>query len=99
VDSGYSSAAIRERVYTYTENNKTVGGLLLYTAQSGGDGTLGGLIGLVPHFERILKSALRNVDACSNDPICIEEELVMLASLFLKLLVNTEILYLIDSCY
>lgn len=74
VDSGYSSAAIRERVYTCTINNKTVGGLLLYTAQSGGDGTLGGLIGLVPHFDRILKSALRNIDACSNDPICIEEE-------------------------
>jgi hypothetical protein len=74
VDSGYSSAAIRERVYTYTSNNKTVGGLLLYTAQSGGDGTLGGLIGLVPHFKRILDSALRNLDACSNDPICIEEE-------------------------
>lgn len=74
VDSGYSSAAIRERVYTCTTNNKTVGGLLLYTAQSGGDGTLGGLIGIVPHFNRILKSALRNLDACSNDPICIEEE-------------------------
>ncbi|HEY9695636.1 MAG TPA: DUF1998 domain-containing protein [Oculatellaceae cyanobacterium] len=74
VDSGYSSAAIRERVYTCTINNKTVGGLLLYTAQSGGDGTLGGLIGLVPHFDRILHSALRNLDACSNDPICIEEE-------------------------
>ncbi|MEH2183038.1 DUF1998 domain-containing protein [Nostoc sp.] len=74
VDSGYSSAAIRERVYTCTINNKTVGGLLLYTAQSGGDGTLGGLIGLVPHFDRILQSALRNIDACSNDPICIEEE-------------------------
>ncbi len=74
VDSGYSSAAIRERVYTCTINNKAVGGLLLYTAQSGGDGTLGGLIGLVPHFDRILKLALRNIDACSNDPICIEEE-------------------------
>ncbi|NEO33663.1 MAG: DUF1998 domain-containing protein [Symploca sp. SIO3C6] len=74
VDSGYSSAAIRERVYSCTINDKKVGGLLLYTAQSGGDGTLGGLIGLVPHFERILKSALRNIDACSNDPICIEEE-------------------------
>lgn len=74
VDSGYSSAAIRERVYSCTINDKTVGGLLLYTAQSGGDGTLGGLIGLVPHFERILKSALRRIDACSNDPICIEEE-------------------------
>lgn len=74
VDSGYSSAAIRERVYTSTINNKTTGGVLLYTAQSGGDGTLGGLIGLVPHFDRILKSALRNIDACSNDPICIEEQ-------------------------
>jgi hypothetical protein len=74
VDSGYSSAAIRERVYTSTINNKTTGGVLLYTAQSGGDGTLGGLIGLVPHFDRILKSAFRNVDACSNDPICIEEK-------------------------
>lgn len=74
VDSGYSSAAIRERVYTSTINNKTTGGVLLYTAQSGGDGTLGGLIGLVPHFDRTLKSALRNIDACSNDPICIEEQ-------------------------
>jgi hypothetical protein len=74
VDSGYSSAAIRERVYTCTENNQTIGGILLYTAQSGGDGTLGGLIGLVPHFERVIRSALRNVDACSNDPICIEEK-------------------------
>jgi hypothetical protein len=74
VDSGYSSAAIRERVYCRTADGRTVGGLLLYTAQSGGDGTLGGLIGLIPHFERILRSALRDVDACSNDPICIEEE-------------------------
>ncbi len=73
VDSGYSSSAIRERVYCVTEHGKTTGGLLLYTAQSGGDGTLGGLIGLVPHFERILQVALRNIDACSNDPICIEE--------------------------
>jgi len=73
VDSGYSSSAIRERVYTTTESGKTKGGLLLYTAQSGGDGTLGGLIGLVPHFERILDIALRNISTCSNDPVCLEE--------------------------
>lgn len=73
VDSGYSSSAIRERVYTLSANGSISGGLLLYTAQSGGDGTLGGLIGLVPHFRRVLDSALRNIDACSNDPICIEE--------------------------
>lgn len=73
IDSGYSSAAIRERVYTVNIAEKVVGGLLLYTAQSGGDGTLGGLIGLVPHFDRILQLALRDIHTCSNDPICIEE--------------------------
>jgi hypothetical protein len=76
VDSGYSSAAIRERVFidvneTNAEEN---GGILLYTAQPGGDGTLGGLIALVPEFERVIRGALRNIDACSNDPLCGEEQ-------------------------
>ena len=48
-------------------------GVLLYTAQPGGDGTLGGLIALVPQFERVLSVALRELDSCSNDPLCGEE--------------------------
>lgn len=75
IDSGYSSAAIRERVFIDVDEStgQANGGILLYTAQPGGDGTLGGLIALAPEFERVLQGALRNIDACSNDPLCSEE--------------------------
>ncbi len=75
VDSGYSSAAVRERIYIDIDEDTgdASGGILLYTVQPGGDGTLGGLIALVPRFQRVLESALRNIDACSNDPLCGEE--------------------------
>ncbi|GAB4537258.1 MAG: DUF1998 domain-containing protein [Anaerolineae bacterium] len=75
VDSGYSSASVRERVFVDVEEHTgdAGGGVLLYTAQPGGDGTLGGLVALVPAFERVLDAAFRNLDACSNDPLCGEE--------------------------
>ena len=74
IDSGYSSASIRERVYVrINDDGEAAGGILLYTVQPGGDGTLGGLIGLVPTFEQVLHSALERVDSCSNDPLCGEE--------------------------
>ncbi|ABY36117.1 MAG TPA: DUF1998 domain-containing protein [Chloroflexus aurantiacus] len=75
VDSGYSSAAIRERIFLDVDERtgQANGGILLYTAQPGGDGTLGGLIALVPEFERVLERALRTLDICSNDPLCGEE--------------------------
>jgi hypothetical protein len=75
IDSGYSSAAIRERIFLDVDTNSgnANGGILLYTAQPGGDGTLGGLLALLPEFERVLQGALRNIDACSNDPLCGEE--------------------------
>lgn len=73
IDSGYSSASIRERVYLRIELGlQARGGLLLYTVQPGGDGTLGGLIGLVPSFGQVILSALRDVASCSNDPLCEE---------------------------
>ncbi len=76
LDSGYSSAAIRERIFLDVDERTghASGGLLLYTAQPGGDGTLGGLIALAPEFERVLERALRTLDTCSNDPLCGEEE-------------------------
>lgn len=73
VDSGYSSTAIRERTYlTFDVNGNALGGVLLYTVQPGGDGTLGGLISLVPSFSTILDDALRDIATCSNDPLCAE---------------------------
>lgn len=75
VDSGYSSAAVRERVFIKVDENsgRASGGLLLYTAQPGGDGTLGGLVALVPQFENTINAAFRTIDTCSNDPLCGEE--------------------------
>lgn len=73
VDSGYSSAAIRERVFLQQgAGQPTQGGLLLYTVQPGGDGTLGGLLALVRNFGQVIESALRDVTSCSNDPLCEE---------------------------
>ena len=75
IDSGYSAASLRERVFIEIDESSgdASGGVLLYTAQPGGDGTLGGLIALLPQFERVLEAATRDLDACSNDPLCIEE--------------------------
>lgn len=68
--AGYSSASIRERVYV----NGRLGGILLYATQPGNDGTLGGLISLAPHFDRILQAAKEGVDVCSGDPLCRMQE-------------------------
>ncbi|MFT4053848.1 MAG: DUF1998 domain-containing protein [Novosphingobium sp.] len=68
---GYSSAALRERVFVERPaNSRAFGGVLLYTVQPGGDGTLGGLVSLVPAFDGVLDAALGDLDSCSNDPLC-----------------------------
>jgi hypothetical protein len=73
LDCGYSSASLRERVYVKEQaNGDFSGGVLIYTAQPGGDGTLGGLVALVPTFERIIARAFMDIDSCSNDPLCSE---------------------------
>jgi len=73
IDSGYSTASIRERVYlTFNDQGAARGGLLLYTVQPGGDGTLGGLVALVDRFDQVLQTALQDIDNCSNDPLCEE---------------------------
>jgi len=73
-ESGYSSSAIRERIYFKINGNKIDGGILLYAAQPGSEGTLGGLTALVPHFKSFLDSALEKVTSCSGDPLCEQNE-------------------------
>lgn len=72
VDSGYSSASIRERVYLDLADSGARGGIILYTVQPGADGTLGGLVALVARFQEILVRALEAMLVCSNDPLCSE---------------------------
>jgi hypothetical protein len=72
VDSGYSAASIRERVYTRLRAapDPVSGGILLYTSQPGADGSLGGLTAQATRFGQVLDTALYGLNECSNDPIC-----------------------------
>lgn len=71
LECGYSSASIRERIYTGTASQPTAG-LLLSTAASDSEGTLGGLVALGDrrYLGRILDEALADAQTCSSDPLC-----------------------------
>jgi len=72
LEAGYSSASIRERVYIELRDGRARGGVVLYATQPGADGTLGGLVALVPYFDSILERALESARICSGDPLCSE---------------------------
>lgn len=74
VKSGFSSASIAERIYCYENNQRHTSGLLLYTAQTGGDGTMGGLVSMAPQFEDLITDVICSLGRCSNDPVCIYRE-------------------------
>ena len=73
LECGYSSASIRERLYVGTPDHPTAG-LLLSTAASDSEGTLGGLVALADKrfLGRLLEQALDDARTCSSDPLCAE---------------------------
>ncbi len=73
LECGYSSASIRERIYIGTPAAPTAG-LLLSTAASDSEGTLGGLVALADQkfLGRLLDEALADARTCSSDPLCAE---------------------------
>lgn len=71
-EAGYSSASVRERIYVEIREGRARGGILLYATQPGSEGTLGGLVALVPYFQDIMDTALENIEYCSGDPLCLE---------------------------
>ncbi len=73
VESGYSSSALRERIYLDTNDQKPRGGFLIYATQPGSEGTSGGLITMVNSFQQIYNTAIESLTQCSNDPLCIED--------------------------
>lgn len=72
LDCGYSSASLRERLYI-SEGENGMAGILIYTATSDSDGTLGGLQrqGIPARIEDAIRSALKGMEWCSSDPLCI----------------------------
>lgn len=71
LDCGYSSSALRERIYT-ADTDSSVAGLLIYTSTSDADGTLGGLQSRAQPetLEKVIWDAMQAMNWCASDPIC-----------------------------
>lgn len=70
---GYSSSSLRERLYL-GNGDRGMAGIMIYTATSDSDGTLGGLQrqGLASRFVPMFLEAIRANEWCSSDPLCIK---------------------------
>ncbi len=73
LECGYSSSSIRERLYVGTPDEPGTG-ILLSTAASDSEGTLGGLVSLghPDALGRLLHGAVEAAQRCSSDPLCAE---------------------------
>ncbi|MCA9916075.1 MAG: DUF1998 domain-containing protein, partial [Anaerolineae bacterium] len=76
LESGYSAASVRERIYARpaSPDHGPMAGLLIYTAAPDSEGTLGGLVSLgQPEvLERHITQALEAMRLCASDPLCAE---------------------------
>ncbi|GGP11241.1 DUF1998 domain-containing protein [Oceanobacillus neutriphilus] len=74
--SGYSSSALKERIYFSDAKDEEMYGILIYTSSADSEGTLGGLAkqGVPEKFFEILDSCLEKAQWCSFDPVCIESD-------------------------
>jgi hypothetical protein len=73
-ECGYSSAALRERLYVSDNPDAPMSGVLIYTAAGDSEGTMGGLVrmGKPGNFELVVRSLLEAASWCSVDPVCME---------------------------
>lgn len=72
LECGYPLSSLKERIYASKPGATPRHGLLVYTATSGGQGTLGGLSDMAKAVPRLLDRALEELAICSNDPVCLE---------------------------
>jgi hypothetical protein len=72
---GYSTAALKERLYISSDTDAPMSGVLIYTASGDSEGSLGGLVklGHAGQFEKILHNAIQRSAWCSTDPVCSEK--------------------------
>lgn len=73
-ECGYSSAALRERLYVATDSEHPMAGILIYTAAGDSEGTMGGLVrmGKPGYLDPIVIRAIEEAQWCSADPVCME---------------------------
>ncbi len=73
-ECGYSSAALRERLFVSANPLAPMAGILIYTAAGDAEGTMGGLVrmGKPGYLEPLFRRALEAASWCSADPVCME---------------------------
>ena len=74
-ECGYSITSLRERLYCNLPGEKDImSGILIYTADSDSEGSLGGLVkqGRTDILPKIFKNAIKRAKWCSYDPVCID---------------------------
>lgn len=71
---GYSSAALRERLYVGFGPHD-MAGVLIHTGSADSEGTLGGLVrqGREERLENSIRAMLGSLSWCSQDPLCITD--------------------------
>ena len=69
---GYQSASLKERIYSTYPSGENMTGILIYTASSDVEGSLGGLAaqGKSEYLEKIIDDLLDEAEWCSGDPLC-----------------------------
>ena len=76
LECGYTSASVRERLYcrSAAQERGPMAGILIYTAASDSEGTLGGLVqlGQPVTLGRQIQHALESMRICGSDPLCAE---------------------------
>ena len=72
---GYPTASLKERLFISTNQELTMSGVLIYTAE-GSEGSMGGLVsqGEPEKILEIIKKGLERSVNCSSDPLCWESE-------------------------
>jgi hypothetical protein len=71
LECGYPASSIRERIFAIPD----VGyGVLLFTATTDAEGTLGGLVQVGRRISEHLRNALELGELCSNDPVCAQHD-------------------------
>ncbi|WP_236022903.1 DUF1998 domain-containing protein, partial [Dictyobacter formicarum] len=71
---GYAAASIRERIYSQDADDERgpMAGILLYTAASDSEGTLGGLVSQGKEMGYHIGGVLDDMEYCASDPLCAE---------------------------
>jgi len=70
---GYSQASLKEKIYSTDSNDPfPMAGVLIYTASTDADGSLGGLVEQAQEgrLEHLIDRMLEDAQWCASDPIC-----------------------------